>query len=327
MRKIIIGGVAAALFVACSGEDDIVTLDKKLLQAETIYDLGKCTDARKGEVVFVEDKDEDFLCYSGKWIPASEFDASSDADSFESSTSEKSSSSEKTSSSEESSSSEAPSSSSSDKATDSSAEGSSSSEAPLNSSSSSTPSSSSMDTKDTLVFADPRDHREYRLVKIGSQTWFAENLDYSGDEATGICLSGKQEYCDKYGKLYEWADAVKACPAGSHLPEMSEWQALLDFVGERSAVKLMSDTGWTYREGFHENAGTDDYGFGVLPGDFMTSPSTGKIPGIDAHIWTATDSAGQAYGIYFGQNLTEATPGLYAYEETAWKLSVRCLKD
>ena len=94
------------------------------------------------------------------------------------------------------------------------------------------------------TFTDSRDGEVYRKVKIGTQTWMAENLTYNGS-------------------MYTLDDAKKACPAGWHLPTDKEWTTLVNYAGGEKIAgkKLKSKTGWK------ENGnGTDDYGFSALPG-------------------------------------------------------------
>lgn len=348
MRKILTGCLLTALLVSCSDEDDSVSFKNtsKEKEVESIYELGKCTDDRKGEVIFVENKDEDYICFSGKWIPSSEFDNPGEDDESSSSVKESSSSAKDVSSSDKASSGETSSSdkasSSSEKASSSSGNvsssgGSSSGETPKSSSSSTSGSSSSKTpessssvksssskTHDSKTFVDTRDGKTYRMVTIGSQTWFAENLDYRGGGVTGYCHSGKPENCDKYAMLYDWDNAKKACPPGTHLPTIEELRKLMDFVGEdSSAVVLMADTGWTRDDGF---LGTDEYGFAMLPGSYKAGKNSyGSTLGWSAQIWTASDSAGLVFAAYFGWNLPYISIGAYDLAD-GWGMSVRCIE-
>ena len=114
-------------------------------------------------------------------------------------------------------------------------------------------------------FTDPRDGKNYKTVKIGVQTWMAENLNYKMKGSYDRDIHGKRA---KYGRYYEWGAAMKACPAGWHLPSRTEWK-LLDVStysegsGEYRGHKLKSTTGWKNKS--YYGKGTDDYGFSAYP--------------------------------------------------------------
>jgi len=71
--------------------------------------------------------------------------------------------------------------------------------------------------------------KTYRIVKIGSQIWIAENLDYAGPNG-GIGRYYEDDHAngEKYGRLYTWEEAMNVCPPGWHLPSREEWKTLVD---------------------------------------------------------------------------------------------------
>jgi len=136
------------------------------------------------------------------------------------------------------------------------------------------------------VFVDKRDRQTYKTVQIGSQMWMAENLNYNASGSK--CYNNNSANCDKYGRLYNWITAQKACPAGWHLPSEDEWITLESHVGGSSATgtKLKSSTDWNSSGGVP--TGTDNYGFSALPGGYGSSRGGFNGAGYDGYWWGAT---------------------------------------
>jgi uncharacterized protein (TIGR02145 family) len=180
--------------------------------------------------------------------------------------------------------------------------------------------------KDTIV--DARDGQVYKTVKIGSQTWMAQNLNY--ETKNSRCYKNDYHNCSKYGRFYTWNDAVKACPAGWHLPDTTEWNTLFASVGGRLTASkyLKSTSGWkTCKNWCWANGnGSDDYGFSVLPvdgwGDNHEFGSEGRM----AEFWTASKEDRNAYYIYLVAKYSYTIYFNKNYDNYT-RRSVRCVKD
>ena len=112
-------------------------------------------------------------------------------------------------------------------------------------------------------FCDERDGNKYVYVKIGYQTWLAENLNYNASNSK--CYENNDENCVTYGRLYNWNTARNVCPIGWHLPSQAEWNVMTAYVGGANieGKKLKATSVWNWNS---NGNGTDDYGFSALPG-------------------------------------------------------------
>ena len=170
------------------------------------------------------------------------------------------------------------------------------------------------------TFTDSRDGKVYKIVKVGSQFWFAENLNYA--EKGSKCYENKDDNCAKYGRMYDWAMALKVCPAGFHLPSDDEWATLENSVGGSitASTKLKSAEGWNKNGG-----GTDDYEFSALPGGYGASDGAFRDAGYDGLWWSATESiADNAWSRYMRSG--NVWVDRYANPKTSL-FSVRCVAD
>ncbi len=198
------------------------------------------------------------------------------------------------------------------------------------------------------AFTDGRDGQTYKTVKIGSQTWMAENLNYNYQ--TSSCGYGNAETdnrdCATYGRLYTWAAAMDSaalfskngkycgysktcsvskpvrgvCSEGWHLPDTTEWKTLRNFVANSLFDGNLSNQvceafkakgGWNYSQN-----GSDTVGFGVLPGN----------GGDYEKFWTATEkNANDAYNHYLVSYSCKGLPRESSSKKREY--SVRCIKD
>ena len=210
-------------------------------------------------------------------------------------------------------------------------------------------------TDDTYTtFTDTRDGKVYKIVEIGNQTWFAENLNYAVEgskcygeggnfliydednesiittllnngEPVTISKAEVQANCAKYGRLYNWETALTVCPAGTHLPTDDEWTTLVDYVGgeDTAGKKLKSTSGWINYQEVSGN-GTDEYGFLALPGGSGYSSDNFALAGSHCIWWTATEKNASNSWIRIIHSLYDVCK--YNYIKTDL-CSVRCVVD
>ena len=171
---------------------------------------------------------------------------------------------------------------------------------------------------------DSRNGKTYKTVKIGNQVWMAENLDYE----MGNAVCGEKEYMTLYGCLYSWDEAKTVCPGGWHLPSQTEWNTLIEFVGDSStAGKILKATN-TWSDKGHYKDGTDDYGFTALPGG-VRLPQKGKIHqsfvNSGAFFWSASEVDDDESITLVLRYENDAATLFENYKDAG--VSVRCLKD
>lgn len=87
------------------------------------------------------------------------------------------------------------------------------------------------------TFTDPRDGTVYKTITFVRElhggeirrTWYAENVKF--DVPGSRCYKSTTEYCDQFGRLYNYEQANLACPEGWHVPTIHEWKHLFHFFG------------------------------------------------------------------------------------------------
>jgi len=175
--------------------------------------------------------------------------------------------------------------------------------------------------KGSQVLLDERDKNKYRTVKIGNQTWMAENLNYKSEGSS--CYKNDESNCAKYGRLYSWNEAIKVCPNGWHLPSEKEFETLIDAAGGVNVAgkNLKSASGW--QGGNEEN---DVLGFSVLPAGYRDFEGKFRLQGMLARFWGATELPrnGVSYIVFYADE-DEGKKSVTIKDDS--QFSVRCLKD
>ena len=196
------------------------------------------------------------------------------------------------------------------------------------------------------MFVDKRDGREYATVKIGTQTWMAENLAFFASDSESVCYSRADSICKVYGMLYTNTFAENgACPAGWRLPSKVDYEMLLERVGkttndDESGYTLKSKNYWVnyvkpqdswsankrWYAGTYNGSGIDYYGFGVLPGgrgSLGAEVDSFFNRGEEAYLWLASDG-GPRYTLQFKNGSVESK---FVWVHASWLASVRCILE
>jgi len=180
------------------------------------------------------------------------------------------------------------------------------------------------------TFTDPRDGKIYKTVRIGSQTWMAENLNYECEGSK--CQKNDPCYAKIYGRLYGLESLAKVCPPGWHIPSKEEWRALVDYAGgfDMSGKMLKAKSGWElYNEFYNRNGnGTDVFGFAALPGGCFQHGEFGGIYYMGFWWGSTTCTDGSGYGLYYHWMSDENNNSQWEYHDPKYYFhSVRCVKD
>lgn len=219
------------------------------------------------------------------------------------------------------------------------------------------------DNPEASSFTDQRDGNLYSTIKLGNQTWMAENLAYLPSvspssvgavitnnftdpyyyvydyEGTDVVQAKTNMNYGTYGVLYNWKAAKDACPDGWHLPSDEEWKELEIFLGmSQSDTDIRGDNRGTnegskiagnsalWENGFlKNNSGFNSSKFAALPAGFRSNLK--YFTGIDGYTtwWCSSE---YDVGLAWSRELDyEYTNLIRCYYVKDYGFSVRCIKD
>jgi uncharacterized protein (TIGR02145 family) len=146
-----------------------------------------------------------------------------------------------------------------------------------------------------------QDGNYYNIVKIGNQTWMAENLNVGimisntkiqidNDTIEKWCHNGD---CSVYGGYYSWEEATQlynptdtgefgpvqgVCPVGWHIPTHNDWEALVitleSFLETLEIGGALKETGFAHWLASDYSGATNETGFTALPGGSFSMHTT-----------------------------------------------------
>jgi len=188
---------------------------------------------------------------------------------------------------------------------------------------------------DTLTYQG----QTYKTVKIGSQTWFSENLNagkfiggsthpMDNDTIEKHCYSNSTNNCLLYGGFYTWNEAMAysttpgaqgICPENWHIPTLAEYETLKSTVNnDGNALKSKS-------QGIGEGVGTNSSGFSALLSGYRSQYGSFFSLGYFSLMWTSTIyPPDETYNLHLF-NSSNSIAFNYRYIE--YSIPVRCLKN
>lgn len=175
-------------------------------------------------------------------------------------------------------------------------------------------------------FLDTRDDQVYRTVKIGEQTWMAQNLNYKMEGSRCLCQGGclsnvnSDSLCSVYGRLYTWDAANNACPAGWRLPsddkEDKDYEILSQYVEENNHGMAV---------GTSLKAGKNDiWGFSGMFSGYRLSNGAETFDH-KGYYWT-NEAKNEDYAFARTLGKDEDFFGWSTSSKDDW-LAIRCIKD
>jgi uncharacterized protein (TIGR02145 family) len=176
------------------------------------------------------------------------------------------------------------------------------------------------------TLTDIRDGKTYATIVIQGRTWMAQNLNYgtrvngtlaTDDQANDAvkekyCYSDLESNCDRYGALYQWAEAMALpascnttscaasiatgfhqgiCPAGWHVPKAADWgQMTANLAPGAEGRPLKSGIDW-----YGSGSGNNSTGFTGLGGGYRKYSAGGGgffLITKNGDFWSADASTG-----------------------------------
>lgn len=181
-------------------------------------------------------------------------------------------------------------------------------------------------------FTDVRDNKVYGTVKIGSQCWISENLNFGTNILLSVpqrdncifekyCLNDNPANCSPFGGLYQWDELMNydqsqsikgVCPPGWHIPSETEWQTLFNqFNSNGFAGSFLKATGFS--------------GFNVLTAGIGSHETIWNFINFATFFWSSTaEGPDQAWA----HGLNAIVPSVSFYPSSrANSFYLRCLHD
>ncbi len=173
----------------------------------------------------------------------------------------------------------------------------------------------------TSQMTDQRDGQTYSTIRINSQTWLAENLNYKNEGS--YYYENNSRNANFYGRLYTWDAAKNSCPEGWHLPSDEEWKVLEMYLGMPQRIADESD--WRGSDQGTQLGTKGSIGFNVMMSGYRNIDGNYHDLGQIATFWTSSEhSKNYAWGRGFEQARSKISRRTFG---KTYGFAVRCIRD
>lgn len=153
--------------------------------------------------------------------------------------------------------------------------------------------------------------------------WTTRNLTLAVFES--YCYAGAELNCQRYGRLYSWQSAQRACRSlgeGWRLPTNEDWHEMVQHYGG-----IRDESAERGRAAYSALSTEGSSGFNALLGGGR-APDGGEYSRLDAHgfYWTASET-GPATAWFYNFGKGQLSLGRHEDGEKQRAFSVRCVKD
>ena len=208
------------------------------------------------------------------------------------------------------------------------------------------------DDNNSLTYETPidQDGNTYKTIKIGTQTWMAENLrttKYRNGDPVGTTIPATKDIQNEetpkyqwpnhgdesavvtYGRLYTWYavhDIRNIAPKGWHVPSSSEWITLITYLGGDSVAGVkMKETGENHWNTPNVGA-TNESGFTAIPTSIRSIE--GPFLNVAPHCyWWCSDQYYTSSGAWVWYLINDDDIVHNGWTPFSAGYSVRCVKD
>jgi uncharacterized protein (TIGR02145 family) len=198
---------------------------------------------------------------------------------------------------------------------------------------------------DTSSLCDPRDGKQYRIVRISDRWWMSENLRYgvvipssemqTDNQIVEMYQNLDPHSSDSIGGVYYWFEAMNyspkdqkgICPDDWHIPTNKEWAMLIANLPTDYALQYYGNRGLS-----NLNLDKNTGGIRMKDGSFIWGEAMTYSAGFWSSSYLTEDFQYQIFSVYFQSRFRTLNYGFLADNQINGSnfvkhLSVRCIKD